>query len=75
MRRARRLEGRVYRGRGTELALPLLRQGVTSLTGTVIEHCLKSLVTVTGYQDRFALCDTVRVDDLVLPTRMLILKS
>lgn len=56
------------------MALPLLRQGVTFLTGTVLEHCRKSLATVTGYQDRFALCDTVRVDDLVLPTRLLIPK-
>lgn len=48
------------------MALPLLRQGVTFLTGNVLEHCRKSLATVTGYQDRFALCDTIRVDDLVL---------
>ena len=54
------------------MALPLLRQGVTFLTGTVLDHCCKSLATVTGYQDWFALCDTVRVDDLVLPTRLLI---
>lgn len=57
------------------MALPLLRQGVTFLTGTVLEHCRKSLATVTGYQDRFALCDTVRVDDLVLPTDCLYLNS
>lgn len=54
------------------MALPLLRQGVTFLTGNVLEHCRNSLATVTGYQDRFALCDTIRVDDLVLPTRLLI---
>lgn len=54
------------------MALPLLRQGVTFHTGTVLDHCCKSLATVTGYQDWFALCDTVRVDDLVLPTRLLI---
>lgn len=56
------------------MALPLLRQGVTFLTDTVLEHCRKSLATVTGYWNRFALCDTVRVDDLVLPTRLLIPK-
>lgn len=54
------------------MALPLMRQGVTFHTGTVLEHCRKSLATVTGYQDRFALCETIRVDDLVLPTRLLI---
>ena len=54
------------------MALPLLRQGVTFLTGTVLEHCRKSLATVAGYQDRIALYDTVRVEDLVLPTRLLI---
>lgn len=57
------------------MALPLLRQGVTFLTGTVLEHCRKSLATVFGYQDRIVLRDTVWVYDLVLPTRMLILKS
>ena len=55
------------------MALPLLQQVFIFLTGTVLEHCRKSLATVTGYQDRFALCDSVRVDDLVLPTRLLIL--
>ncbi len=45
------------------MALPLLRQGVTFLTGNVLEHCRKSLATVTGYQDRFVLCDTFWIDE------------
>ena len=39
---------------------------------TAFEWRYRVLATVTGYQDRFALCDTIRVDDLVLPTRLLI---
>ena len=42
MRRPRRLEGRLHRGRGAQMALPLLQQEVNPpLTGAVFEHCRK----------------------------------
>ena len=42
---------------------------------TAFEWRYRVLATVFGYQDRIVLRDTVWVYDLVLPTRMLILKS
>ena len=42
---------------------------------TAFEWRYRALATVFGFQDRIVLRDTVWVYDLVLPTRMLILKS
>lgn len=42
---------------------------------TTFEWRYRVLATVFGFQDRIVLRDTVWVYDLVLPTRMLILKS